>query len=89
MIGLLAVDESVYYLRNESRLTNKKVVLKNGSSLIATYTYHLSSFNGVGFLLIELLKLAYLSFSRYSVKWVGLIWVVVLGLGRIIEKFLR
>ena len=89
MIGLLAVDESVYYLRNESRLTNKKVVLKNGSSLIATHTYHLSSFNGVGFLLIELQKLAYLSFSRYSVKWVSLIWVVVLALGRIIEKFLR
>ena len=30
-VGLLSVDESVYYLRNESRLTNEKVILKNSS----------------------------------------------------------
>lgn len=32
-IGLLAVDESVYYLRNESRFTNEKVI-KNSNQMI-------------------------------------------------------
>lgn len=34
LVGLMAVDQSVYYLRNESRLTNKKVISFSQAKLL-------------------------------------------------------